>query len=83
MLFLAKIDILDSLSNITVDKDKETDNYLDASVELSIYILTIEQAIALCSVTDLIRGGLSVSEHRTTACSMAKVYMGSSTEVSR
>jgi ubiquitin carboxyl-terminal hydrolase 31 len=35
-----------------VDKDKESGNYLDASVELPMYTLAIEQAIALCSVTD-------------------------------
>ena len=51
-MFLVKIDKLDSLSNITMDKDKETDNYLDASVEMPMYILAIEQAIAMCSVTD-------------------------------
>ena len=50
MLFLAKIDKLD---NFTMDMGKETKNYLDASVELSMYILATKQAKALCSVTYL------------------------------
>lgn len=47
---LFNIRVLDGLSN--VGKDKESGNYLDASVELPMYTLAIEQAIALCSVTD-------------------------------
>ena len=35
-----------------MEKDKDLGNYLDASVELPMYTLAIEQAIALCSVTD-------------------------------
>ncbi len=49
---LFNIRVLDGLSNVTMDKDKDLGNYLDASVELPMYTLAIEQAIALCSVTD-------------------------------
>jgi ubiquitin carboxyl-terminal hydrolase 31 len=49
---LFNIRVLDGLSNVSVDKDKDIGNYLDASVELPMYTLAIEQAIALCSVTD-------------------------------
>lgn len=49
---LFNIRVLDGLSNVSVEKDKDIGNYLDASVELPMYTLAIEQAIALCSVTD-------------------------------
>ena len=46
---LFNIRVLDGLSNVSVEKDKDIGNYLDASVELPMYTLAIEQAIALCS----------------------------------
>lgn len=49
---LFNIRVLDGLSNVSVEKDKDIGSYLDASVELPMYTLAIEQAIALCSVTD-------------------------------